>query len=440
MIQRKRKEVCNMKETKEMREFLDSYRLLGEEKVSNNTRITGCNNIDLIIGSSGSGKSGGYVGPNILVSQESLLITDPKGILFRQYGKVLRERGFRVHEINMRDPSVGSGYDPLHYVRFDKRTGRYNEQDIVRIATMLSPDSTSKDPFWERTTQIVLECLISYTLEELDEPERNLASVADLFRMCRVQNRSIRFLEEYAVKHPDSYTANKYAFMKNGFEADKTWSCTQTFLATALDKYDFGSIRLMLPRKPDFRFEDLGRRKTAVFINTSDTDTSLDSITSLLYTQCIHALCQEADAQPDGRLRVPCRLMLDDFAASAAYIPEFDKLVSVLRSREISISCILQSLSQLSAAYGADRSSTILNNADHILFMGCSDIATVDYISKRVCTTPEKVMTLENDKAFYLARGERGRKIRKIKPYSMTAGLIYEQESRDHTAILPESA
>ena len=429
-----------MKKTKEMTAFLNSSRLLGEERVCNNTRITGCNNIDLIIGSSGSGKSGGYVGPNILTSQESLLITDPKGMLHRQYRKALKARGFRVYEINMRDPSLGSGYDPLQYVRFDRNTGRYNEQDIVRIATMLSPDSGSKDPFWEKSTQIVLECLISYALEELDEPEKNLSSVADLFRMCKVQNRSIRFLEEYALKHPDSYTTNKYLFMKNGFEADKTWACIQSFLATSLDKYDFGAIRMMLQRKPDFRFEELGRTKMAVFINTSDTDTSLDGITSLLYTQCIHALCQEADAQPDGRLRVPCRLMLDDFAASAAYIPDFDKLVAVLRSREISISCILQSLSQLSASYGADKCSTILNNADHILFLGCSDPATVDYIAKRVGTTPEKVMTLELTKAYFLEKGQRGKKITKIQPYSISPDSFEEQPEQSTEITMPESA
>lgn len=410
--------------TTEMKNFLNSYRFLGEERVSNNTRITNCNNIDLVIGSSGSGKSGGYVGPNILVSQESLLVTDPKGLLHRQYKSALTARGFRVYEINMRNPSQGSGYDPLRYVRFNKNTGRYNEQDIVRITSMLSPDSQSKDPYWEKSTQIVLECLISYVLEEFDEKDKNLASVADLFRMCKVENREIKFFEQHAVKHPESYTTKKYMFMKNEFEAEKTWACTQSFLATALDKYDFGEIRSMLQRTPEFTFDELGKTKMAVFINTSDTDTSLDSITSLMYTQCIHALCQEADAQPDGRLRVPCRLMLDDFAASAAYIPDFDKLVSVLRSREISVSCILQSLSQLSAAYGSHKCSTILNNADHILFMGCTDSDTVDYIAKRVGTTPENVMTLENNKAFFLERGQRGKKIRKIKPYSIKPEAI----------------
>ena len=194
----------------------------------------------------------------------------------------------------------------------------------------------------------------------------------------------------------------------------------KNLVSVALDKFDFNAMRHMMSQTAHFHFKELGQRKIVVFINTSDTDGSLDDITSLIYTQALHALCAEADQQPGNRLRVPVRLILDDFAASAAYIPDFDKLVSVLRSREISVSCILQSLSQLKSAYGADKCSTILNNSDTILFLGCTDMETVNYIATRVGTTPEKVMTLESDKAFLLLRGEKGRKGTKIKPYSLT--------------------
>lgn len=404
----------------------NSYRLLAEGiRVSNNTKITNRNNIDLLIGSSGSGKSGGYVIPNILISQESMLITDPKGCLYKQCAESLRKRGFQVYKIDMMNLEQSSSYDALQYVRYDQQRDCYNEQDIIRIASMLISDKDSRDPFWERSAQAELCCLISFVLESFDKKDHNLGTVADVFRMCKVENDEIRFLEEHSLEHPDSYASRKYQMLRNSIRADKTWSCIQSFVTTALDKFDFRAMRSMMQKEPDFRFEDMGRTLMAVFINTSDTDGSLDDVTSLLYTQAIHALCQEADRQPDSRLKVPVRLILDDFAASAAYIPEFDKLVSVLRSRDISVSCILQSLSQLKSAYGADKCSTILNNSDTILFLGCTDMETVNYIATRVGTTPEKVMTLEREKAFLLLRGEKGRKVTKIRPYSITPQNVF---------------
>ena len=398
-----------------------TYRLLAEGiRVSNDTRQTNRNNIDLIIGSSGSGKSGGYVGPNIMISEESMLITDPKGCLYKQYANFLRKRGFFVHKIDLIDPDSSSSYNPLSYIRYDSKRNCYNEQDIIRISSMLIPEKRSTDPFWERSAQGVMSCLIAFVLENFEKEEWNLGTVADVYRMCEVADGEIPFLAKHCLINPHSYASRKYQMIKHIFRADKTWSSIQAFITMALDKFDFDSMRNMMQRKPDFRFEELGRRRMAVFINTSDTDSSLDDVSSLLYTQALHALCQEADKQPDSRLKIPVRLILDDFAASASYIPEFDKLVSVLRSREIAVSCILQSLSQLKSAYGADRCNTILNNSDTILFLGCTDLETVNYIATRVGTTPEKVMLLERDKAFLLIRGEKGRKVTKISPYSIT--------------------
>ncbi|MEE3404257.1 MAG: type IV secretory system conjugative DNA transfer family protein [Acutalibacteraceae bacterium] len=398
-----------------------SYRLLADNiTVSNDTRVTHRNNIDLIIGSSGSGKSGGYVVPNIMVLQESAVITDPKGCLYDQCASDLRKRGFEVYKINMIDPDDSSPYNPLDYIRYDQQRGCYREQDILCIANMLIKDQFSTDPFWERSAQMVLACLIAYVMEAFEPEEKNMGTVADVFRMMEVEDDEIRFLEQHSLEYPNGYAAKKYRMIKRNFKADKTWSCIQSFVSVALDKFDFNAMRHMMSQTAHFHFKELGQRKIVVFINTSDTDGSLDDITSLIYTQALHALCAEADQQPGNRLRVPVRLILDDFAASAAYIPDFDKLVSVLRSREISVSCILQSLSQLKSAYGADKCSTILNNSDTILFLGCTDMETVNYIATRVGTTPEKVMTLESDKAFLLLRGEKGRKVTKIKPYSLT--------------------
>jgi type IV secretion system protein VirD4 len=166
-----------------------------------------------------------------------------------------------------------------------------------------------------------------------------------------------------------------------------------------------------------FNIADLGREKTVLFINVSDTDRAFDSIVNIFYTQALQVLCAEADSKADGRLAVPVRMILDDFAASAR-IPDFDKLMSVIRSREISVSIILQSLSQLDTLYDRAMSLTIINNCDNILYLGGKDMETANFVANFAGKTPEAILSMERDKAYLIRTGEKARLVQKIAPYS----------------------
>ena len=391
--------------------------------VSNDTRKTQLNNNDLIIGPSGSGKTGGYVVPNLLCAEHSVVCADTKGNLYTKFREDLEARGFSVYKIDFTSPEEGSGYDPLKYVSYKRRRNgsiKYNEQDILSIANTLLPIQTKHEPFWESSGQTVLCCLISYVLEVCDDEDKNLATVADLFKLLTSQAKSgtISFLDDHSVRYPDSYTTRKYHMFRSCIEAERTFSCICQFVSTALDIFDTDCVREMMIRRPDFMIHDLGRRKCAVFLEISDTDPSLYRLANIFYTQCLQTLCREADAQPESRLRVPTRIILDDFACSCQ-ISNFDNTISIIRSRDIYTSIILQSMSQLTACYSKPQADTIVNNCDHILYLGGSDLDTVKYISARAGVPEEKIMYLEVDKVYVLERGSRGQKINKTVPYSM---------------------
>lgn len=166
------------------------------------------------------------------------------------------------------------------------------------------------------------------------------------------------------------------------------------------------------PDIPDFR--SLGRRKIALFINVSDTDRSNDKLLNLLYSQALHELYDSADCSPDGRLKVPVRFIMDDFAANAV-IPDFDKVISVIRSREIYVSLILQSLSQLNSMYGKDRAMTIINNCDSCLYLGGQDVDTARYIAVKASKTANNILTLPIDAALLFIRGQKPQQVTKYR-------------------------
>lgn len=388
------------------------------------TRKTNLNNNDLIIGASGAGKTGSYVIPYILDTDESFIVTDTKSNLYRNYKDDLERRGYEVFNIDLIDPSLSSGYDPLSYVGKTVENGRikYNEKDIISISKLLSPTTRQDDPFWTNQACLVLNCLISYVLEEVDDEEKNLAGVSDVFKLMAseiTESKYCMFLDEFCGKHPDSFGARCYQLITPGFNSDRTWSCVEMFVSDALQLFDFDGARKMTSKSSEFRFEDLGKKKCAVFINVSDTDRSLDKIVNIFYTQAFQALCRYADSRSDSKLPIPVRIIMDDFASNTK-IPDFDKLISVLRSREISVSIILQSISQLDALYSEAQKWTIVNNCDTVLYLGGTDLITVNYIAERVCKTNNDVMALELDKAYVIQRGmKNGIKDDKIKPYSM---------------------
>lgn len=413
---------------------ITNNRILAKGKeISNDTHATRLNNNDLIIGATGTGKTTGYVIPNMLRMNSSMVVADTKGNLCKKLSPILKKNGFKVDVLDFMDPDGVSCYNPLDYISFDESTEKYKEQDIMTIANSIIPDTVCKhDTFWPASARTLLACLISYVLEAFDPEDRNLPAVSDVFKVVCEQydaapssEKSVKFLDEWSVLHPDSFAARKYRMFKGIMNSDKTWACIQQFLSNALDIFDYENARKLFAANGDFRISDLGKRKSVLFLNISDTDRSLDKVINIFYSQAFQILCSDADSKPSGRLDVPVRIILDDFATNVN-IADFDKLISVIRSREISVSIILQSISQLETLYSKPAALTIMNGCDHILYLGGNDLDTASFISSKVFKTVENVMCLPNEKAYLITRGEKGELVDKVIPdFTQTSENTY---------------
>ncbi len=383
--------------------------------VSNDTRVTGLNNNDMIIGSSGSGKTGGYVIPNIQNITGSMVITDTKGQLSARFGKELKAKGYKVYTIDFVEPSRSCGYDPLKEIR-RYSDGSYREQDVLTLANNIVPSLHSSDPFWDRAAAGYVAFLIAYCMEALPPAEQNMESVCRLHRAYSMPNGHLSFMM-WAEQHPDSFAARKFVQMRASASADKMWSSISEFASCALEVFQFREARNIFCNPKSFEIRRLAEEKSVLFLNVSDTDRTFDHLVNIFFTQALQVLCSVADNSPEGRLKIPVRLIMDDFAASAK-IPDFDKVISVIRSREISVSLILQSLTQLESMYSHSEAVTIINNCDHLLYLGSQDIQTAEFIGCRAYKTPDTILTTPRDKAILITNGEKARLVDKLLPYS----------------------
>ncbi len=384
-------------------------------EISNDTKLTGLNNNDLIIGSSGSGKTGGYVIPNLQNITGSMIVSDTKGQLAKRFTKELKAKGYTVYTLDFVNPQASCGYNPLQEIRRHKN-GAYREQDILTLANTLMPVMDSRDPFWEKAAAGYIAFLIGYCLEALPEREQNMMSVCSLFR-ASLNNNGLLPFERWVNENPDSYTAKKLPRIMYSVRADKMWASISEFVERALEPFDIEEARTIFASPKPFSPVILGKKKTVLFLNVSDTDSTYDKLVNVFYTQTLQRLCSEADASKDGRLAVPVRIIMDDFAASAK-IPDFTKVISVIRSREISVSLILQSMAQLESMYTHSEAITIINNCDHLLYLGCQDMETAEFIGCRAFKTADSVLCLPRDKAILIRNGEKAVTVDKIKPYS----------------------
>lgn len=412
-----------------------TYRILARDQaVSNDTWSTGLNNNDLIIGPSGAGKTRSYVLPNILRASESLIVTDTKGDLCQQSRESLEKHGYTIQEINLTDCiSSPYGYNPLDYIRMEN--GRCNEQDVMTVAAALVPTGDLRDPFWDLAARSMLACMIAYVMERLPERERTMDSVTRLFREMGTGHFD-QLMKELVEIDPECLAAVQYQMFSLTKAADRTYASIQGILAEKLSTFTFSGPQFLLDHPQKINLPDIGERKTAVFLRISDTDRSMDRIAALLYTQALQVLCSSADAQQKRRLKVPVRLILDDFAAAAdACIPDFDRITSVIRSREISVSIILQSLSQLEASYGHHKAMTIVNNCDHLLYLGGQDVETARYIATRANKSMTSVLQMPLDCAWLFERGAAPLQVQK---YSLREYPLYpEIEVDDERASYP---
>ena len=399
------------------------YRILANGiTVSNDTWATGLANHDLIIGPTGGGKTRSYVVPNLLSSAESFVATDTKGSLRRQVGGILERRGFRVLELDFTDVLHSPwGYNPLRYIRWDGDRQCWNEQDIITVAAVLVPVTSRTDPFWDLSARNYAEALIGYTLDNLPQEEHTLVSVAKLFAEAETGILD-ELMREYCTICPDSFAAMRWKGLQGGRKADKTYSSILAILSQKLSNYSFGGVQQLFTNQNQIDFAAISQEPTAVFLRVSDSDFSLANLTSVFYTQALQMLINEADSRPDNRLQIPVRLYLDDF--SNLIIPDMDKTISIIRSREISVSIALQSVTQLEGLYGQDKAMTIIDNCDHLLYLGGQSVETARFIGAKANKPASAILNLPLGKAWLF---ERGALPREVKKYDLTRHPLYRQ-------------
>lgn len=384
-------------------------------EISNDTRVTGLNNNDLIIGSSGSGKTGGYVIPNLQNLTDSIVVSDTKGQLTKMFTKSLKSRGYKVCTLDLVNPEKSCGYNPLNGIRRYK-SGKYREQDVLTLANNIVPTLDKDEPFWEQAAAGYMAFLIAFCLETLPPDEQHMISVCELHNRFVQPGGNLSFTK-WALENPNCYAAKKFNQISYSTTVEKMWASIIEFANRTLEPFSFEEEKSIFENPKSFDISNPGNEKTALFLNVSDTDRTFDNLVNIFYTQALQILCSNADARSEGRLKVHVRIIMDDFAASAK-IPDFDKIISVIRSRDIYVSIILQSMTQLESMYNHAEATTIINNCDHILYLGSQDLQTAEFIGNRIFKTSDTVLCMPRDKAILITTGEKAVTVDKIPPYS----------------------
>ncbi len=391
---------------------------------SRHSHITGLNNNDLIIGASGAGKTRSYVLPNLLQQDGSMIVIDTKGNLYKQFHPYLCQHGYRVLHLNFKDLSDPDqcGYNPLHYISFDPATNSYREQSILEVAAAIVPITTPKDPFWEKSARLYLATLISYVLEETPKESHTLLEVMELVNLMETADFDALFAELIS-KKPTCLAARQYQSLKTGQTAKNTYACIKMFLYEKLQLLAIAPMKHLYLNQNMLHIDTLGKEKTVLFVSVSDCDRSLDCLVGLLYQHCFQTLIRTADQTPTGRLPVPVRILMDDFATNCL-LEGFDNLISVIRSREIYVSVIIQSISQLVGLYGSAKADTIINNCDTVLYLGGQDLTTAQFLSHRLNKPISTILNLPLSHAYLLTRGQAYLDVQKFEP---TAHPNYRQ-------------
>ncbi len=373
--------------------------------VNHDTRKTGINNNVLVIGPTGAGKTRNYVKPNIMQAKSSMIISDAKGSLYDECAGYLRARGFNVYHLDFVNLESDIGYNPMDYIRRDS-DGCPKEQDVAKLSEIVIDNLSRTDPFWDMAARMLLQSGIAYVMENFPENERTLYHVGKLmtedagraFEMLMTQHREV---------YPDSLSVRRYDAFRTCGAAEKMTGSIIGIMTANLSNFELKALQKIytMPQKLDFA--QFGRQKTALFLNVSDTDRSMDRIANLFWSQALDWLCHSADTQcEDHCLSVPVRLYLDDFATNV-YIPDFDKIVSNIRSREIYCSIMLQSLSQLESLYGTAKAETIIGNCDQQLILGVQDYKTASFFSVRADVPASSLMNMPLSQCVVFLRGQR---------------------------------
>lgn len=390
----------------------------------------------LIIGGSGAGKTRFYAKPNVMQANTSLIILDPKGEIARDEGHLLEEKGYVVKVLDLINMDRSHCYNPFVYLQTDN--------DVQRLVTNLFKATTPKgshsnDPFWDTAASMLLLALVFYLWYEAPEEEQNFPMVMEMLRAGEVREDDDSYVSpldllfnQLEVENKNHIAVKYYRDYRSG--SAKTLKSIQVTLASRLEKFNLSSLSA-LTQTDELELETIGERKTALFAIIPDNDTSFNFLVSMLYTQLFQQLFYCADHKHKGRLPVHVHFLMDEFA-NVSLPDDFDKILSVMRSREVSVSIILQNLAQLKALFEKQWES-IVGNCDEFLYLGGNEQSTHKYVSEllgketidlntygkstghsgnystnyqlngRELLTPDEVRLLDNQYAILFIRGER---------------------------------
>ena len=335
----------------------------------------------LVIGGSGSGKTRFFVKPSLMQMHSSYVVTDPKGTVLIECGKLLQRGGYRIKVLNTINFKKSMRYNPFAYIR--------SEKDILKlvntiIANTKGDGEKSGEDFWVKSERLFYCALIGYIHYEAPEEEKNFTTLLEMINAREAREADPEFqtpvdlmFERLEGKDPEHFAVRQYK--KFLLSAGKTRSSILISCGARLAPFDIKELRELM-ETDEMELDTLGDRKTALFVIISDTDDTFNFVVSILYTQLFNLLCDKADDEYGGRLPVHVRCLLDEFA-NIGQIPKFEKLIATIRSREISASIILQSQSQLKAIY-KDNADTIVGNCDTTLFLGGKEKSTLKEISE----------------------------------------------------------
>ena len=390
----------------------------------------------LVCGGSGAGKTRFYCKPNLMQANTSFVILDPKGEIVRDVGKLLEAKGYEIKVLDLISMEKSHCYNPFVYLRSDN--------DIQRLVTNLFKSTTPKgsqsnDPFWDTAASMLLLALVFYLHYEAPEDEQNFAMVMEMLRAGAIEDEEEprpspldNLFSELEYENPEHIALKYYHSYHSG--SAKTLKSIQITLAARLEKFNLESLAA-LTTTDELELETLGEKKTALFALIPDNDTSFNFLVSLLYTQLFQQLFYSADHIHGGSLPIPVHFLMDEFA-NVSLPDDFDKILSVMRSRSVSVSIILQNLAQLKALFEKQWES-IVGNCDEFLYLGGNEQSTHKYVSEllgkstidtntygkssgrsgnystnyqisgRELLTPDEVRMLDNQYAILFIRGER---------------------------------
>ena len=334
----------------------------------------------LVVGGSGSGKTRFWLKPNLLQCHSSYVVTDPKGTIVLECGQAMLKNGYKVKVLNTINFKKSMHYNPFSYV--------HSEKDILKLVTTLMTNTKGEgsggDPFWEKSERLLLTALIAYLHYEAPVEEQNFATLLEMLNTMQVleddeeyQNPVDLLFEELAKKKPNSFAGRQYKLYK--LAAGKTAKSILISCGARLAPFDIQELR-DLTMYDELALDTLGDKKTALFLIMSDTDSTFNFLISMVYTQLFNLLCDKADDVYGGKLPIHVRCLIDE-CANIGQIPNLEKLVATIRSREISACLVLQARSQLKAIY-KDNADTIVGNMDSQIFLGGSEPTTLKDLSE----------------------------------------------------------